>query len=82
MQIFIDTHRQAIQTKTHPCTETKGTRISASYAGGRIYISADMAGSWIEAHRDACEALVKKLGWEGDWSGSWFEGCCYWSQNK
>ena len=86
MARFTDTGRQAIRTRYHGPTETLGARISASYAGGRIYVSCedgrmipDRTGS--QNHHIAAQALAEKLGWTNwatDLRGGWFGGDCYW----
>ena len=80
---FRDTFQQAIRTRFHGYTETKGARISADYAGGRIYVSCedsrmipDRTSS--QNHHVAALALAEKLGWKGPRVGGWFGGDCYW----
>ena len=83
MATFKDSQRQAIMTRFHGYTNTKGARISASYAGGRIYVSCedsrmipDRTSS--QNHHIAAQALAEKLGWKGSMVGGWFNGDCYW----
>jgi len=56
---------QAIQTKYHGPTNTKGSRISATCADGRrVYISyPHEIGGDMERHEVAARALCEKLGW-------------------
>ena len=87
MSRFHDTCRQAIMTRFHGHTETKGSRISASYAGGRIYVSCedermipDRMSS--QNHHIAAIALAEKLEWYSPRVGGWFNGDCYWIEGK
>ena len=83
MTTFKDSQRQAIRTRYHGPTDTKPARISASYAGGRIYVSCE-DGKMIhdrtssQNHHIAAQALADKLGWRGVMVGGWFNGDCYW----
>jgi len=73
---------QAIRTKYHGPTDTKGPRISAQCEAGRIYVSYDHALNIGDNHKAACDALVKKLGWNtepyADMVGGEFDGAMYW----
>lgn len=73
---------QAIRTKYHGPTNTKGSRISAQCEAGRIYVSYDYALNIEDNHKAACDALVKKLGWNtghyADMVGGEFDGAHYW----
>tara|TARA_R110000868_G_scaffold277132_1_gene536982 strand:+ start:237 stop:524 length:288 start_codon:yes stop_codon:yes gene_type:complete len=68
---------QAILVKYHGPTGTKGSRISATCAGGRVIIDRDYALNVSEDYANAAQALVNKMGWtanqgkgfEGVWSG-------------
>ena len=83
MATFKDSERQAIMTRFHGYTNTKGARISASYAGGRIYVSTEDSRMIPDRessrnHHIAAQALAEKLGWKGSMVGGWFNGDCYW----
>ena len=54
---------QAIQTKYHGPTNTRGTRISAKCSAGRISLPWDHSLNFEENHRKAAEALIVKLHW-------------------
>lgn len=73
---------QAIRTKYHGPTDTKCSRISAQCEAGRIYVSYDHALNIEGNHKAACDALVKKLGWNtdhyADMVGGEFDGATYW----
>lgn len=73
---------QAIRTKYHGPTDTKGSRISAQCEAGRIYVSYDHALNIECNHKVACDALIKKLGWNtdhyADMVGGEFDGAMYW----
>lgn len=59
---------QAIETKYHGPTYTKGSRISARCEAGRITLERDSALGIGENHRAAAVALILKLGWYGHWA--------------
>lgn len=62
---------QAIQTKYHGPTNTKGSKITARAEAGSVSVSYDHALNGQENHREAARALVAKLGWadHGQWHG-------------
>jgi hypothetical protein len=55
---------QAIQTRYHGPSNTRGSRISAKADAGRISIPYPHELSGEACHRAAAEALCKKLGWD------------------
>lgn len=58
---------QAIITKFHPATDTKGARISATCNGGKVYISYPHECSEGEqVHKQAAIALCNKMNWKGE----------------
>ncbi len=57
---------QAIITKYHCPTNTRGPRISARCDAGRISVPYPYGLSGQAVHRAAAEALAAKLGWTGD----------------
>jgi len=74
---------QAIRTKYHPCTETKGSRISAKCEACTIYLSYDHGLNSEGNHKAAATALVKKMKWypahgrynpltAGQFDGAWY----------
>lgn len=60
-----EAYRQAIVTRYHGPTNTRGSRISAQYAGGRIYVAYDHALSPEGNHAAAAATLAASLGWAG-----------------
>ncbi len=54
---------QAILTRYHGATNTKGSRLSASAAAGRIYMPYDHAHDGEANHKLAARVLMSKLGW-------------------
>ena len=62
--------RQAIRTRYHGPTDTKGSRISAKCAARTLYVSYDSALNSEENHAAACAALVKAMGWDSEHYGS------------
>ena len=57
---------QAILTKYHGPTNSKGSRISAKCDAGSVTISYPHELSGEAVYRAAADALVKKLGWTTD----------------
>lgn len=56
---------QAIQTKYHGPTNTKGARISARSDGGRLTVGYDHALDAEGNHKAAARLLAEKLHWIG-----------------
>lgn len=73
---------QAIRTRYHGPTNSRGSRISAKCEAGQVSVSYDHALSIDGNHKAACDALVKKLGWNteryADMVGGVFDGDYYW----
>ena len=57
--------RQAIVTRYHGPTDTKGTRVSATAEAGRIYVAWDYSLDTNTNHARAAETLARKFGWTG-----------------
>lgn len=55
---------QAIVTKYHGPTNTKGSRISAEAAAGKIYMPYAHELNIDDNHEAAAVVLIKKVGWE------------------
>jgi len=68
--------RQAIQTKYHGPTNTKGSRISATSASGiKVFIGYPHELSGVDCHAKAAEALARKLGWTAEaFEAHWVAG--------
>jgi hypothetical protein len=58
---------QAIMTKYHGPTDTRGSRYSASAQAGRVCIDSNDELNFERNHKAAAKALAMKLGWEGNW---------------
>lgn len=73
------TNMQAIQTRYHGPTNTKGSRYSAAYHGGRIYVPTDHALDSFANHQAAAKILAIKLGWVGEYLSGTMpdETCCH-----
>lgn len=61
--------RQAIITRYHGPTNTRGSRISATAQAGRIYLAHDYSLGIEENHAKAAEAYARKSQWSGEWIG-------------
>lgn len=61
---------QAIQTKYHGPTNSNGSRYSARCDAGRVTIPMEYGMNSDKNHAAACEALLKKLGWVGEYVGA------------
>ena len=62
---------QAIVTRFHGPTDTRGARITASVEGHRLTIPYRHDLNAEDAHRVAAEALRDRLGWEGELHAGW-----------
>lgn len=74
---------QAIRTRYHGPTNTRGSRISAKCEGGTLSVPYDHAENDYGNHRAACMALVERLGWarlarDGRYEAGVFGGDFYW----
>lgn len=58
----------AISTKFISCTNTKPSRIVATTCNGHRHV-VGIASASSDPHKDAAEALIRKLGWTGEWVG-------------
>lgn len=66
--------RQAIRTRYHGPTNSKGSRISAKCAARTLFLSYDDALNSEENHAAACAALVKKMEWDSEHYGQRIAG--------
>ena len=67
---FIDTHHQAIQTKSLVSTNLRGKRVKAIAEAGNLTISWDHALNERQNHDSVVGQLVEKQGWynlDGVW---------------
>ena len=55
---------QAIQTKYHGPTNSKGSRLTATAAAGRVTVPYDHALDLDDNHRAAALAFCDKFGWQ------------------
>ena len=73
---------QAIRTRYHGPTDTRGSRISAKCEAGTIYVRYDHALNIDGNHKAACEAMTRELGWRGPnyapMVEGGFDGDMYW----
>ena len=77
---------QAIRTKYHGATDTKGSRISAKCQAKTIYLAYDSALDSDANHRKACNALRVVMNWlpsaggacDSAMVGGWWDGCIIW----
>ena len=69
---------QAIRTRFHGPTDTKGSRISAKNRSRTIYVGYDHALDLIDNHRAAARELKRIMPWGGDMVGGSFDGDWYW----
>ena len=68
--------RQAIVTKFHGPTNSKGSRIKASCEAGSIWFDYSYRHNSDQNHMLAVLALLRKLGWKGWWTiGGTSTGC-------
>ena len=70
-----DTIMQAITTKYAGPTNTRGSRIIAKAAAGRVSVGYDHALNLEDNHAAAAQALAEKLGWVGGNYGEIVSGC-------
>lgn len=68
------TGRQAIVTKYFGPTNSKGSRIKASCDAGSVFFSYDHSLNSDQNHDAACQKLLNKLGWSGEWQGGGTNG--------
>jgi hypothetical protein len=65
---------QAIQTKFHGPTNTRGARVSARADAGRVIVSWDYALNVTDNHKAAAVALARRYGWPEDMVGGSLPG--------
>lgn len=70
---------QAIRTRYHGATNTRGSRISAQCEAGRIYVPYNYSLNAFGNHADAAVTLLRKLGWPGTYAGGCFGNDYYWT---
>lgn len=74
--------RQAIETKYHGPTNTRGSRISARAGAGRIFVPYDHALDIYENHAAAARAFADRFQWGSEWvGGATADGYCFCSVN-
>ncbi|HWK13744.1 MAG TPA: hypothetical protein VNS02_05070 [Rhizobiaceae bacterium] len=69
--------RQAITTKFHSPTNTRGARVTARADAGSVSVPWNHAHGIERNHTAAARALVEKLGWGGEWHGGGLPGAGY-----
>ena len=77
---------QAIRTKYHGPTNTRGARIVAKCDAGQITTPYRYGLSVEGNHKAACDKLLEKLGWDKDTGapmvGGWYKDSYYWVFTK
>jgi hypothetical protein len=68
---------QAIQTKFHGPTNTRGARVSARAYAGHVMIQWDYALGTYDNHKAAAVALARRYGWPEDMVGGSLPGSGY-----
>jgi len=68
---------QAIQTKFHGPTNTRGARVKATADAGSVTVSWDHAIGIYENHKAAAVALARRYGWPEDLDGGSLPGSGY-----
>jgi len=69
---------QAIRTRYHGATNTRGARITARSSGGSLTLPRNYSLDVDQDHARAAQALVDRLGWTGVYHGGCFGGDYYW----
>lgn len=64
---------QAIITKFYGPTNSKGARIKAECAAGKVFVSYEYGLNTQDAHWHAAKTLIEKMGWQ-KYSGKWVCG--------
>jgi hypothetical protein len=73
---------QAIRTRYHGPTNTRGTRITATCEAGSLTMPFDYSLNDEGNHAKAAQLMIKRLGWSGVFLGGQFDGDCYWVANS
>ena len=60
---------QTIHTKFLAPTNHRATRVKATCEAGSVEVGWSYEGSTADEHVRACQKLLKKLGWDGEWVG-------------
>jgi hypothetical protein len=78
----LPTGRQAIVTKYHGPTNSRGSKVSATSQAGRVYFTYDHALTTDENHHAACRKLASAMGWGDEWIPGWTPAgdCGVWVQ--
>ena len=70
---------QAIRTRYHAPTNSRGARYSAQCEVGRVYVAPPVEMDNDEAHRYAMQMLCARMGWSPMEHGGVFDGDYYWT---
>jgi hypothetical protein len=73
---------QAIRTRYHGATNTRGSRITASCEAGSLTMPFDYSLNDEGNHAKAAQLMIKRLGWSGLFLGGQFDGDHYWIANS
>jgi hypothetical protein len=70
---------QAIKTRYHGPSNTRGSRIVAKCEAGSLTMPFDCSLNHQGNHAKAAQLLIKQLGWSGMFIGGEFDGDHYWT---
>jgi hypothetical protein len=70
---------QAIRTRYHGPTNTRGSRIIAKCEGGSVTMPYNHALNLDGNHAAAARLLLQRMGWANQYAGGCFEHDYYWS---
>lgn len=69
---------QAIRTRYHGATNTRGSRITATCEAGSLTLPRDYSLNIDQDYARVARCLAERLGWEGVYHGGSFGGDYYW----
>jgi hypothetical protein len=69
---------QAIRTRYHGATNTRGSRITATCEAGSLTLPRNYSLDFDQDHARVAQALVERLGWSGTYHGGGFGDDYYW----
>jgi hypothetical protein len=69
---------QAIRTRYHGATNTRGSRITAACEAGSLTLPRDYSLNIDQDYARVAQALAQRMGWAGVYHGGSFGGDYYW----
>jgi len=69
---------QAIRTRYHGATNTRGARITATCEAGSLTLPRDYSLNIDQDYARAAQRLAERMGWSGVYRGGEFGGDYYW----